>query len=368
LQPRVLIAGAGVAGLTATLCFARRGIRPLVVEKARDLRADGFILTLSHHCFDILDELGLLNDLRAVQNNVLCSRYRDRSGRVVLELDYTRLFEAGRVLQLMRDDLQSVLYQHAQAHAEFRFDTSVAAIVEHADDCEVTFADGTRERFDIVIGADGVHSSVRDAAFAPAFVRRHPLGLHAAAFRTRNTLDLTHTYEAYLEPSRHTIVYSTRTGELAGIFIWRARDATLPNERAARLTYLANVYADADRRLRELIEGIAVDARLYMDGLVQIDMPTWRSGHVIMAGDGAHALTQLSGQGASCVDHPVAQAAAAYEARVRPQIARLQPAIRRNARWYVPRHTLDFALRNLAFRAVPNEWWIRYFKRKYANA
>ena len=113
-KTRILISGAGVAGLTAAIWLGKAGFRPLIVEKAPKIRADGFILSLSHHSYHLLREMGILDDLLAVNNQVRSSSYHDRSGRVILTLDYERLFEAGNIIQVMRDDLEQVLLGRAR--------------------------------------------------------------------------------------------------------------------------------------------------------------------------------------------------------------------------------------------------------------
>jgi 2-polyprenyl-6-methoxyphenol hydroxylase-like FAD-dependent oxidoreductase len=377
---RVLVSGAGIAGLTATIGLARHGIRPLVVEQAPDVRADGFIITLSSRCCAVAREMGLLEDLKAAANDVARSSYHDRRGRTLLELDYGELFELGEVVQIMRDDLQSVLYRHAATLADFRFGTSVRALDPRPDHVLASFTDGGSEAFDLVIGADGVHSAVRDRAVAPGAVRRHQLGLHAAAFRAPNVLGLARKYEAYLAPRRHTILYTTRGGDLACIFIWRAAGPAPPTDPAARLAWLARVFEDADPTSRRLIAAATPATRVYMDALVQIEMATWRSGRCVLVGDAAHALTQLSGQGASIsmigawtlatalATAPFAEACARYERAIRPEVERLQPLVRRNAKWYVPHGALQNLGRELTFRLVPAALWVRYFKTKYASA
>ena len=380
VSPRVLISGAGVAGLTAAICLGRNGVRPVLVEKAPEIRADGFIITLSHHCYELAREMGLLEDLQAMSNDVARSSYHDGSGRAILELDYDRLFEAGSVIQIMRDDLENVLYRHAREHADFMFSNSVSALEDDQDRVQVNFENGQTMAFDIVVGADGVHSAVRQCAFDDNEITQHPLGLHAAAFRATNTLGLTQKYEAYLEPKRHTIVYTTRTGDIACIFIWRSEAAELPSTPEERIAHLATVYHDADPHIRRILDGLTQDTRLYMDALVQIDMPRWHKRRVVLTGDAAHALTQLSGQGASIsmagahvlaqnlIREPFEKAFSVYEQTVRPHIDLLQPKVRRNAKWYVPANRLQHISRDLAFRLIPNELWVRYFKSKYANA
>ncbi len=377
---RILISGAGVAGLTAAIWLNKAGFRPLVVEKAPRIRADGFILSLSHHSYHLLREMEILDDLWAVNNQVKSSSYYDRSGKVILTLDYHRLFEAGNIIQVMRDDLERVLYSRAREAADYCFSTSVSKIVQDKQQVQVTFSDGTEAAFDAVIGADGVHSTVRKSAFGPDEVTRHYLGLHAAAYRCNNVLDLKNKYEAYLDPLRHTIVYTTRTNDLACIFIWKNDSLTVPRSAPEQIDYLKDTYRGADPRAVKLIDALEPKHSMYMEALTQIEMPVWHKGRVAIAGDAAHSLTQLSGQGASMAikgastlaralgEKPVHDAFAQYEEAIRPTISEIQPAVRKNKRWYVPGNLPFHLFRDATMRFLPNELWVRYFKSKYSKA
>lgn len=378
-KARILISGAGVAGLTAAIWLGKAGFKPLIVEKAPKIRADGFILSLSHHSYHLFQEMGILDDLLAVNNQVRSSSYHDRSGRAILTLDYERLFEAGNIIQVMRDDLERVLYKHARDKADYLFANSVTGIEQAGDEVEVTFETGQKRTFDLVIGADGVHSAIRNCTFGPDEVTRHDLGLHAAAFRCENVLGIERKYEAYLEPNRHTIVYTTRNNDLACIFIWKNRLRTVPPPGHEQIDYLSETYRGADPRAVRLIETLKPRRRMYMEALTQIEMPSWHKGRVAIVGDAAYSLTQLSGQGASMaikgastiarglIGHSANDALANYEATIRPIISEIQPAVRRNKRWYVPGSLAFHLLRDATMRFLPNEIWVRYFQSKYSK-
>lgn len=377
---RILISGAGVAGLTAAIWLGKAGFRPLFVEKSPRIRADGFILSLSHHSYHLLQEIGILDDLLAINNQVKNSSYHDRSGKAILTLDYERLFEAGNITQVMRDDLERVLYDHAKDKADYLFSRSIAKIDQNGGEVDVTFDDGSEKTFDLVIGADGLHSAVRKHGFEASEVNQHFMGLKAAAFRCENMLGLTHKYEAYMDPHRHTIAYTTRTNELACIFIWASDTLDIPKPGATRLAALDKTYSGATRQVRELISSRSADSHIYMDTMIQIEMPCWHKGRVCVVGDAAHSLTLLSGQGASIAIAGASTLARAlctmetdaalahYDAAIRPEITRLQPQVRKNARWYVPGGLGFHLFRDASMRFVPNELWVRYFKSKYSKA
>ncbi len=376
---RIMISGAGVAGLTAALWLGRAGFRPVVVERAPRIRADGYLISLSHHSYRLADELGLLPRLRERQNTIERSNYRDRGGRAILSLDYRALFRGVDILQIMRDDLQEVLYDEARELAEFRLGISAEHIEQDTDEVRVRFSDGSEDRFDAVIGADGLHSAVRRLCFDAEEVIGHEFGLFCAAYRLDNVIDLDRSFDAYLDNYRHTAVYTTREGDLATVFVWQ-REVREPPPPAERLQTLRDVFRGSHRNVWALLEHCPPQANIYMDRLLQIDMPSWHKGRVAVVGDAAHCLTLLSGQGASVafasasvmarslIEHEPATAFTEHARRMRPVVHAIQPRTRESARLYVPRGLARYLARDAAMRFLPNAFFQRYFRKKYTMA
>ncbi len=375
----ILISGAGIAGLTCAIWLAREGFRPIVVERSPVIRADGFIISLSHASYRYAARLGLLDAIAAKNSGIRESSYHDRRGRAMLTLDYEDLFDGVDVVQIMRDDLQGILYDAARDVADIRLATSITAIADEGDRSHVEFSDGTAGTFDVIVGADGLHSMTRSLSFAPADVTKHYLGLFSSAYRLPNTLGLRRRFENHMERSRYMCVYTTRDGDLACVFIWQSDAAAAPPA-GERYAELCRYYADAPALVAAVLDAFPRDQTVYMDPLIQIEMRHWSRRNTVLLGDAAHCLTLLSGQGASSAfwgacslaealaAHAKADAFRAYERALRPVIDDIQPATRLAAKWYVPRTPLRYAMRDAAMRWLPNAFYQRYFKRKYSRA
>ena len=173
---KILISGAGIAGLTCAIWLARHGFKPVVIEKAAEIRADGYIVSLSHASYHYAKKLNLLDKIIAKNSGIRESSYHDKRGKAMLTLDFSDLFRGVDVAQIMRDDLEDILYAEARDLVEIRLATFITKIDE-GERSLVTFNDGCEEEYDVVIGADGIHSNTRNLVFPESDVARRFFGL-----------------------------------------------------------------------------------------------------------------------------------------------------------------------------------------------
>jgi 2-polyprenyl-6-methoxyphenol hydroxylase-like FAD-dependent oxidoreductase len=374
----VLISGAGVAGLTSAIWLGQNGFKPVVVEQADDVRADGFIISLSHRSYRYARALDLLPELERRSAGVTASSYHRAGGPALLELDYQRLFDGVDVIQIMRDDLQDILFEKARDVAEFRFGTSVGEIDQGEACAKVRFSDGREEEYDAVIGADGLHSAVRRLAFDERDVEKRYLGLCSAAYRLPNVLNLEHKFETHMERDRYMVVFTTRDGGLATVFVWRTGLAEAPPP-AERRGVLLDAYADTRSLTRRVLDQCPGDEAFYMDPLIQVRIGEWSRGRSVLTGDAAHSLTLISGQGATMaftgacvlaeqlVRLPADAAFRAYQDDLQPAVFDLQDRTRAIARWYVPSSIWRQTARDFAMWLLPTIYFENHFKTKYSR-
>ncbi|MBI4278745.1 MAG: FAD-dependent monooxygenase [Armatimonadetes bacterium] len=164
----VLICGAGIAGLAFAWCLERRGHQPLLVERAAHFRDEGYMMDFFGSGYDAAERLGLLPDLEAIHYPIGRLTFVDARGHERFSLPYAplrrRLF-SNRHFNFMRGDLERVLYDRFEGRRAIRFGTTVARFEQDQTSVQVTLSDGTVERVDLLVGADGVHSHVRALAF-----------------------------------------------------------------------------------------------------------------------------------------------------------------------------------------------------------
>jgi 2-polyprenyl-6-methoxyphenol hydroxylase-like FAD-dependent oxidoreductase len=355
-----VVCGAGIAGLTVAGELARAGWEVTVLERSPARRDHGYMVDFFGPGFDAAEAMGLLPRLRELAHDVEVVCFVDGSGRE-REVDHRLVASAGggRLLSLMRPDLELALFERLPDGVAVRFGTAVTAVTRDDDTATVHLADGTAHTAAVVIGADGVRSRVRDAVTGPVDLRR--LGLHTCAF-TFDDPDL-HArlgHRWYLTDTLHRMAghYALRNGRVAFFGAHRVREPGLPTDsRAAVLAAYAGLDAATDRALAHC----PPPEDLYYDEVAQVELPRWSAGRVGLVGDACQAVSLLAGQGASLavaggrlLAHeltagPTPDAAfRAYERRWRPVVEKRQRAGRRAAASFLPRTRTALLTRRVA--------------------
>jgi 2-polyprenyl-6-methoxyphenol hydroxylase-like FAD-dependent oxidoreductase len=360
---QVLVSGAGVAGPALAYWLGRYGATVTVVEVAPALRTSGFAVDFrgpTH--LGVLEQMGVLEELRALQTHGGTIRVVDAHDRLIFELPATF---AGGDLEVHRRDLSRVLYEHSTDRAEYRFGDSVTGLTETADGVHVEFRRGPSDTFDVVVGADGLHSGVRRLAFGPEQRYVRHLGYYLAGWDMPNHLGADTTARQYNVPGRMaSIAADERDPTRAGAFVvfaspplradWHDLDRQKEIVRAA--------FADLGWHVPALLDELHHAPEMYFDSISRVSVPRWSRGRVALLGDAAWGVTLggmgvgtgvvaasvLAGELASAHgDHRVAFAA--YERRMRPYAGRWQRGAH-PGRFLAPATALGLWTRNTLFR------------------
>lgn len=160
---KVLISGAGIAGLSLALRLHQRGLSPVVVERSPELRDGGYMLGLSDPGLDAAERMGV-DELRAARHVPRRLVYVRPTGQERFAIDGLAIerLVGDREFNLMRGDIERALYDRVQGEVEVRFGASVNSLEETRDGVVVRLSDGEEIGCDLVVGADGLHSQVRD--------------------------------------------------------------------------------------------------------------------------------------------------------------------------------------------------------------
>ncbi|NUW45958.1 FAD-dependent monooxygenase [Nonomuraea rhodomycinica] len=295
----ILISGASIAGTTTAYWLRRHGFTPTVVERAPAIRTGGYKVDIRGVALDVIERMGLLEAVRARGTDMRHATHYDAAGRPVATMD-ADLFggRTGDDAEIMRGDLNELLYDLTRDDVEYVFDDTVTGI---AEDGTVTFERSAPRRFDLVIGADGVHSVTRRLAFGPEERFRRDLGAHISISTVPNHLGLDREEAVHAAPGRTANVYSTRQDRTAkALFMWSSPALSYDHRDPARQKeLLAEAMAGAGWEVPALLEAVRRSDDFYFDSVSQIHMDRWSRGRVVLVGDAGYCASPASGQGTS---------------------------------------------------------------------
>lgn len=335
---RILISGAGVAGPALAYWLTRYGAETTVVEVAPALRTSGFAVDFrgpTH--LGVLSKMGVLDQLREIQTHGGAMSCVDEHDREIFRLPSEF---AGGDIEVHRRDLSRVLYEAGADRTEYLFGDTITGIAETADGVQVDFAKGAPGMFDLVVGADGLHSKVRSLAFGEekGFVRH--LGYYLAGWDLTNDLGANPVPRQYNLPGRMaSVAADPRDPDRAGalvVFTSPQLDHDWHDIEQQR-QIVADAFSGMGWYVPRLLEGLKAASELYFDAICRVSVPRWTTDRIALIGDAAWGVTLggmgvgtgivgayvLAGEVASAGgDH--ATALAAYERRMRPYAARWQ--------------------------------------------
>ncbi|MCG8916375.1 FAD-dependent monooxygenase [Actinokineospora sp. PR83] len=363
---RVLVSGASVAGPTLAFWLRHHGFEVTVVEKAGSVRGGGYPIDIRGTAVEVVDRMGLLPRVAAKHIDTRQLTFVDVGGHEVGTIrpeEVTGGVE-GRDLELPRGDLTDVLYDAVRDRVDFRFDDSIAALTEHDSGVDVVFRGGDRATFDLVIGADGLHSGTRRLAFGPeAHYLRH-LGYCFAGFTMPNHLGLAHGGITWNTPGKAGVLYAAGASDRLHAFLTFTSPeppAGAHRDPAAQRDLVAAEFAGHGWEIPRMVAAMRAADDLYFDVVSQIHLPAWSTGRVALVGDAAYAPSFLSGQGSSIAlvgayvlagelathaDHT--EAFAAYERGLRGFVERNQALAAGGAPTLIPRTAEELRLRDAA--------------------
>ncbi len=319
--PTALISGASIAGPALAYWLNRRGYAVTVVEKAGGLRAGGYPVDIRGTALEVVRRMGILPPLRDAHIDLRRLTFLDGDGGEVAAVHPHSVTGGvtGHDLEVRRGDLTDALYAAVRDDVEFLFHDSVDTLGRSGHGVDVTFRGGGSRTFDLVFGADGMHSHTRELLFGPEERFHRYLGYCFAVFTMRNTLGLSHETVMWNTPGRAAALYAVGDGDDdVHAFLNFARPVppfdAFPDP-AAQRNLVAAVFADAGWEVPGMLAALRDADDVFFDAVGQIRMPRWSSGRVALLGDAAYAPSFLTGQGTSLALTGAYMLAAALDGR-----------------------------------------------------
>jgi 2-polyprenyl-6-methoxyphenol hydroxylase-like FAD-dependent oxidoreductase len=368
---RIIINGAGIAGPTLAYWLWKSGHEVFLVERAPRPRTGGYVVDFWGVGYDVAEKMGLIPQIRELGYQGREVRFLDRRGRKCGGFPVTAFgrLTRGRFTTVRRSDLAATISRALDGKVEMLFGDSVAGIADEGGRVRVSFDRAAPREADLVVGADGLHSRVRQLVFGPEEAFEVSLGYHVAAFevlgyRPRDELVMV----SHAAPGRQVSRWALRDDKTLFLFVFR--DEYLPAERPAdeegRRAVLARVFADLGWECPRILAALRDVGDFYFDGVSQVRMGRWAQGRTALVGDAAACVSLMAGEGTGLAmaeayvlagelrtcggDH--AAAFARYQQRLMPLLKSKQETAAKFGSSFAPKTAFGIWLRNLVTRLL----------------
>jgi 2-polyprenyl-6-methoxyphenol hydroxylase-like FAD-dependent oxidoreductase len=350
---RMLISGASISGPVLAYWLTRHGFDVTVVERAPQLRkTGGHAVDLFRPAMEISEKMGVLPRIEALATGTTQLTLYRQGARRPAHVDLNKVTGAtsDRHVEIMRDDLSEVYYDAGRDDVEYLFGDSITAI---SPDGEVTFQHAAQRKFDVVVGADGLHSNVRRLVFGEDAGRTQFLGGHLAVQSVPKTLAHDGEMVVHLGIGRLAGIYTAAPlDDARALFMFRSEEElqyhhrdVLRQKELLRATF-AGMHPQVDGWLDEL-DGTPA---FYFDSITQLQLDTWSRGRVTLVGDAGYCpgpavggSTSIAVLGAYILAGELARARgdyaaafAAYERQMGEPVRRSRAFARGTAKSIVP--------------------------------
>jgi 2-polyprenyl-6-methoxyphenol hydroxylase-like FAD-dependent oxidoreductase len=380
---KILISGAGIAGPTLAYWLRRYGCEPVLIERAPALRTGGYLVDFWGLGFDVAERMALAPALYREGYHITEVRIVDDVGRKAggFKADSIRTVLGDRFTSILRSDLSRLIYEALEDHVPTIFGDTVTAIEQRDDGVLVRFKHRAPERFDLLVGADGLHSVVRSLVFGPEDTFEKYLGYYVASFSSASYPHWEHdAFISYAAPGRQVSRYTLRDGRTVFFFII-ASDKKLavgPHDAQAQKQVLRDTFGHDGWECRQIFEALDGADDLYFDAVSQIQMPSWVQGRVAVVGDACFGPSLLAGQGSSLamgaayilagelakVNGDYGIAFKRYEDMLRPVMEGKQRAARSFAGSFAPKTRWGIYLRNRITALMSQPFVAKFFMGK----
>jgi 2-polyprenyl-6-methoxyphenol hydroxylase-like FAD-dependent oxidoreductase len=288
---RVLISGASIAGPVLAYWLTRRGFDVTVVERAPALRkTGGHAVDLFRPAMEISEQMGVIEQVQSRATGTTRMILQRTRGRRPVDVDYLKLVGviSDRHVEIMRDDLSQIYYDAGRDHVEYLFDDQITAI---AQDGAVDFARAGSRHYDVVVGADGLHSGVRQLIFGDDAAHTRFLGGYLAVLSVPKGFAREGEMTNFIDTRRWAMIYTAdHLDDARAVFLFRPEQPLDYHHRddVRQRLLLRAAFADLNPTVDRWLAELDGPGTFYFDSITQLELTSWSRGRVTLVGDAGY--------------------------------------------------------------------------------
>lgn len=366
----ILISGAGIAGTALAFWLKKFGFNPTIVESAPKLREGGHAIDFMGAGYDVAEKMGIIPALEKADFNISNIAFVDKDNNEKGSMNYQQVKKSlnNRAFSFLRSDLAKVIYNSLDKETEIIFDDTINKIEQDEEIVIVTFKTGVTRSFDLLVGADGLHSNVRNLIFGNESQFEKYYGYYTSSFTIENFSDKDKAFSMLNVPNKQVAVYSISEKKAATFFIFTSPEKLNyeHHDIEKQKQILKNEFMNIGWKCPELLSKIDTTSDFYFDSVSQIKMEHWSKGRISLVGDACDCPSLLSGKGSTLAmvgayilagelkleNGNYKSAFAEYENVFKPFIDKKQKSAQSFAKSFVPKSNFGIWLRNKAFQLM----------------
>lgn len=366
----VLISGAGIAGVTLAFWLKKFGFNPTIIEISPTLREGGYAIDFMGAGFDVAEKMGIIPALEKADLNISEIAFVDKDNNQHGSMNYQKIKQAlnNRAFTLLRSDLAKVIYDSLDKETEIIFGDTITEIQQDAEKVQVVLKSGVTRSFDLLVGADGLHSNARNLVFGNESQFEKYYGYYTSSFTIDDFINEGRAFSMFNVPNKQVAVYTIGKEKTATFFIFRSPEKLNYgyHDIKKQKQILKDEFMNVGWKCDELLSNIEKTSDFYFDSISQIKMENWSNGRISLVGDACYCPSLLSGKGSTLAmvgayilagelklaNGNYKPAFAQYENIFKPFIDKKQKSAQSFAKSFVPKSNFGIWLRNQVFKLM----------------
>lgn len=366
----ILISGAGIAGTTLAFWLKKFGFNPTIIEISPTLREGGYAIDFMGAGYDVAEKMGIIPLLEKADINVSKVGFVDTNNNEKGSMNYAKIKKLmhNRAFTLLRSDLAKVIYENLNNEVEIIFGDVIEKIEQTKENIIVTFRSGKSRSFDLLVGADGLHSIVRNLTFGSEEQFEKYYGYYTSSFTLENYSPKDRAFLMCNVPGKQAAVYAYSDEKTATFFVFASPDKLKYDHHDVnkQKQILKDEFMNMGWKCPEILSRIDSSPDFYFDSISQIKMDNWSKGRVTLVGDACYCPSLLSGKGSTLamtgayiLAGELKQANGNYEIAFKnyedlfkPFISKKQKSAQGFAKSFIPKSNFGIWVRNQALKLM----------------